>query len=222
MTQIGLPFDWASQTREVHFLAGEANASAVRHIEGWKSWPIPISILTGPARSGKSALGRYFARISQGVVIDEAEREPDDRMFHAWNVARDTGSPLLLISRVPPAGWPVSLPDLRSRLAAAPQVRIDEPDDALIRTLFENGLAQAGTAHSADVPEWLARRVERSYAAVAGVLDQLNALSLASGRKISVPSVKEALQKCKLLPIDDGDAGVPDAAGQDRKSSDDV
>lgn len=205
MSQIGLPFDWERQAGTGNFLVSDANRIAVRHIEQWRDWPVPIAILSGPARSGKSSLGRHFTALSGGEVIENAEREKAENLFHQWNIARDSGVPLLLIAQEPPAYWNVSLPDLRSRLAAAPHVRIGEPDDDLIRQLIETGLAQAGSAYAPDVPGWLSRRIERSYPAVASLLSELNSLSLAATRKISVPMLKEALQKSGISPIVGGD-----------------
>lgn len=222
MSQIGLPFEWQAQVDPGQFLIGEANRLAFRHIEQWRDWPIPISVLTGPRFSGKSLLGRYFAELSGGTVVDEANRQPNDVLFHAWNIARDSGVPLLLIASEAPGQWTVPLPDLRSRLAAAPHVRIAEPDDALVRALIETGLARAGSAYSADLPEWLALRVERSYAAVAALLVELNRLSLASSRKISIAIAKEALQKIGFPPIENGHIAPPEAQPRDNTSADDV
>jgi len=206
VSQIGLPFDWEGQAQADNFLIGEANHLALRHIEQWRDWPIPISILSGPARSGKTTLGRHFIALSDGEVIDDAERQGDEYLFHQWNIARDSGRPLLLIAQNAPAQWNVTLPDLRSRLVAAPHIRIAEPDDMLVRQLIETGLARAGSAFSSDVPEWLARRIERSYAAVADLLVRLNSLSLAASRKISVPMLKEALQISGTSPITETDS----------------
>jgi len=211
--QIGLPFDWQAQVRTGSFLVSEANGLALRHVEQWRDWPIPISVLSGPARSGRSSLGHHFAALSGGLLIDDADRACDRHLFHQWNIARDSGRPLLLIGQEPPALWPVDLPDLKSRLAAAPHVRIGDPDDALIRQLIETGLARGGSAYAADVPEWLARRVERSYAAVARMLVSLNRLSLEASRRISVPFLKEALQMQHFSPIVGGDETSPPAAG---------
>ena len=222
MSQIGLPFDWARQISEGGFLAGDANMLALRHIEGWQDWPLPVAIVSGPARSGKSLLGRYFATISGGTVIDDSERRADEALFHAWNRARDSGSPLLLISRDLPEAWPVTLPDLKSRLAAAPHVRIGEPDDRLMQALIERGLAQGGAAFSSDVPAWLARRTERSYAAIASLLEWLNTLSLASLRKISVPLLKEEMQNSGFLPIASENLEEISDPDQYGKSSDNV
>lgn len=219
MSQIGLPFAWGEQAGPGEFIVAEPNRLAARHIEQWREWPIPISILSGPPRSGKSLLARHFAAISGGTIIDDANRRDNQTLFHAWNVARDSGVPLLLIVREAPQGWTVSLPDLRSRLAAAPHVRIEEPDEALMIALIEAGLGQAGSAFAADVPSWLARRIERSYVAVAALLQRLNALSLASGRKITVTTAKEALQSAGFLPIDEEERDPPsDSESPDKQS----
>lgn len=219
MSQIGLPFAWGEQAGPGEFIVAEANRLAARHIAQWREWPIPISILSGPPRSGKSLLGRHFAAISGGTVIEDANHRDNQALFHAWNAARDSGIPLLLIAREAPQSWTVSLPDLRSRLAAAPHIRIGEPDEALVVALIEAGLGQAGSAFAADVPVWLARRIERSYSAVGTVLHHLNALSLASGRKITLATAKEALQNTGFLPIV-GDESKPssDPGPQDSRA----
>lgn len=201
MSQISLPLDWAGRGGEEDFLVSDANALAVRHLESWRDWPVQTSVLSGPPRSGRSMLGRKFVRLSGGEVIDDAEAVEDERLFHAWNRAQLDRRPLLLIATQPPELWDVALPDLRSRLAAVPHVRIGEPDEELALALVERGLARAGTAFSADLPAWLHRRIERSYAGIAAVVDCLNAASLSSGRKISVPFARETLQSAGFLPI---------------------
>jgi chromosomal replication initiation ATPase DnaA len=192
---------------------------AVDHIARWHEWPVPISVLSGPQGSGKTLLGLHFAEISGGTVIEDADRQHNDALFHQWNMARDSGRPLLLIARTSPATWDVTLPDLRSRLAAAPHVRIEEPDDALVSALIEMGLARAGSAFTADVAQWLSRNIERSYATVGVAVEQLNRFSLASGRKVSIAVAKEALQNFCLLPIVDANSGASESTETDKESS---
>nr|WP_221231094.1 chromosomal replication initiator DnaA [Sphingobium subterraneum] len=211
-----MPFDWAGQGAQKAgagepgggdaFIVSDANRLAARHIEQWRDWPIPVAVLSGPPRSGRTTLARHFAAISSGTIIDPVEGMTDEALFHAWNRALDTHTPLLLVAGSTPAQWTVTLPDLRSRLAAAPHVAIAEPDHDLVRALIETGLARAGSAFSADAPEWISRRLERRYAVVAAVLALLNQASLSSSRKISVPFAKEALHNAGFLPIVDDDA----------------
>jgi hypothetical protein len=199
--QIGLPFDWSAQGGDGAFLVSEANRIAVAHLENWRDWKVQTSVLSGPPRSGRSTLARQFAEASGGTVIERADRVGDETLFHAWNRAQIEARPLLLVADAPPAHWTVALPDLRSRLAAVPHVRIEEPDEPLIRALIERGLAQAGTAWAADLIDWLVKRMERSYAAIASTVDVLNRASIASGRKISVALAKDSLQAAGFLPI---------------------
>ena len=203
--QISLPFDWrgddSARSAGDGVLLGEANRIALAHLERWRDWPLAVSILTGPPRSGRSTLGRHFAAMSGGSVIDEAQGADEHALFHAWNAAQTERKPLLLIGHEAPSRWAVALPDLRSRLAAAPHVALAEPDEALGKALIERALQRAGAAFAADVPDWLLRRIERSYSAIEAATRLLDAAALSSGRKISVALAKETLQSAGLLPI---------------------
>lgn len=204
MIQFGLPLDWPGRSG-ADFLTSDANAVAVRHLENWRDWPVMTSILTGPALSGRSTLGRHFARQAGARVIDDAWPGDEEALFHAWNRAQDERRPLLLIADAPPALWTIALPDLRSRVGAAPHVALAQPDEALAIALIERGLMAAGAPFAADVPTWVGHRVERDYRTIAAVIDALNAHALSSGRKISAALAKEALQMAGILPIEGKD-----------------
>lgn len=201
MTQISLPLEWPGEAGDGDFLVSEANRIAAAHLERWQGWPLSISILTGPPRSGRSTLGRHFAQASGGSVIDDAQGRDEHMLFHAWNAAQTERRPLLLIGDDPPAQWPVALPDLRSRLASAPHVGIAPPDEALAQALIERQFARAGAAYAADVAAWLVRRIERSYVAIDAATRLLDRGALSSGRKISVAMAKETLQDAGVLPV---------------------
>ncbi|WP_150291601.1 chromosomal replication initiator DnaA [Sphingobium estronivorans] len=205
MRQISLPFERptgaGAQGTGDAFLVSDANRIAVRHLENWQHWPLAISVLSGPPLSGRSTLGRHFVAMSGGAVIDDAQDRDEQMLFNAWNEAQTARRPLLLIGRDAPERWPIALPDLRSRLAAAPHVALEQPDEALAQALIERSLACAGANYAADLPDWLLRRIERSYATIAAVTRLLDEAALSSGRKISVAMAKEALQGAGFLPI---------------------
>lgn len=205
MSQISLPFEWPGRGADEDFLVSDANRIAVRHLEGWRDWPLSVSVLTGPPLSGRSLLGRRFAAMSGGAVMDDAEGQDERLLFNAWNEAQTTHRPLLMIGETAPASWPVALPDLRSRLAAVPHVAIAQPDEPLARALVERALSRAGASYAADFPDWLIRRIERSYDAIVAVTRLLDEAALSSGRKISIAMAKEALQGAGFLPIVDPD-----------------
>ncbi|MDI1295224.1 MAG: chromosomal replication initiator DnaA [bacterium] len=201
MSQIGLPFEWQGQGPAQDFLVSEANAIAVAHLERWRDWPVSVAALTGPPLSGRSTLARQFARMSGGVVIDDAQGQDERLLFNAWNEAQTARRPLLLVGDTPPSQWTVALPDLKSRLAAMPHVAITEPDEPLARALIERFLTVSGTPYATELPDWLLRRIERRYGTIAAVVRLLDRTALSSGRKISVALAKETLQSAGFLPI---------------------
>src|SRR3546814_5612161 len=96
-------------------------------------------------------MGRLFARETGGRVIDGPDSVPEEEMFHAWNAAQASGTPLLIVADTPPSEWHVALPDLASRLRAVPVLKIGEPDDCLARDLIEALFARRGMAISPEV-----------------------------------------------------------------------
>lgn len=205
MSQISLPFErhgsGSGGAGDGDFLVSGANRLAVAHLDRWRDWPLSVSVLTGPPRSGRSTLARHFSAMSGGSVIDDAQDQDEHHLFHAWNAAQTARRPLLMVGRTPPVSWTVALPDLRSRLTAVPHVAITQPDEALARALVERAFDVAGAGYAADLPEWLLRRIERSYHVIDAVTQMLDRVALSSGRKISVALAKEALQSAGFLPI---------------------
>lgn len=195
MSQMALPLDW-TRTRDSDsgFLVSASNAEAVKHLEHSATWPVRVSVLVGPPQSGKSLLGTLFAEATGGEIIDTVHDVDDDTLFHAWNRAQEQQLPLLMIANSPPSDWSVTLPDLKSRLAAAPVVTIADPDDGLAAALIERLFADRGTRIADDLPAYLVPRIERSYAAIHQIVMQLDEAALAQRKRISVPFARQILQ----------------------------
>ncbi|PSJ37293.1 HdaA/DnaA family protein [Allosphingosinicella deserti] len=199
MAQIALPLDWPVADRDEDFLLSDANRLAFDHLKRWTLWPVMATLLTGPRKSGRSLLARIFVRKTGGRLFDNAERHEEEAIFHAWNHAQETRRPLLIVADAAPPGWTVALPDLRSRLAATPQIEIGAPDDCLIAGLIVKLLGDRGIAVPPDVAEYIVPRIERSYVAVQQVVDALDRALLSRGGRITVPTVKRALSEAGLI-----------------------
>ncbi|WP_419825421.1 HdaA/DnaA family protein [Sphingomonas sp.] len=199
MSQFALPLGWPEAERADDFIVTAANEAATRHLARWATWPLPVTLLTGPRRSGRTLLARLFAEATGGVVIDDAERVEEETIFHAWNDAAQRRRPLLIVAAAAPPEWPVALPDLASRLAATPRATIQPPDDALIARLVERGLARRGLDAPAAAIAYLNARIERSYVAVLAVVDAIDRLSLAGGRRLTVALAREALAASRVI-----------------------
>ena len=104
MNQIALPLDWPVADSDEDFLVSDANRSAFDHFRRWSTWPVMATILTGPRKSGRSLLGRIFARKTGGRLFDNAEEHDEEELFHAWNDAQERRKPLLLIAAAQVAG----------------------------------------------------------------------------------------------------------------------
>lgn len=191
--QIALPFQWPAEANERDFIVGDANRTAVRHLEHWSLWPVMASVLTGPRKSGRSLLGRIFAAKTGGRFVDNAETQDEERLFHAWNAAQADRKPLLLAADEPPARWKIKLPDLRSRLLASQHVAIEEPDSQLMTALVEKLINNRGLEARPEVVRYVVPRIERSYVALGRLVDALDEAALARRRPITLAVAKEAL-----------------------------
>jgi hypothetical protein len=193
MSQLPLPIAWAARGQDERLIVTPANRDALALVRDWRRWPGPASLLVGPPRSGRSLMGRLFAAESGGELVDDAEQADEERLFNLWNIARESGRPLLLIAREAPPIWPVALPDLRTRLATAAIARIAPPDEATVAALVAAGLEAAGSAFVPDLPEFVARRVTRCYESIDRLVARLNGESLASRSRLNLAAARAAL-----------------------------
>ncbi|WP_077146279.1 chromosomal replication initiator DnaA [Sphingopyxis sp. KK2] len=201
--QIALPLDWsAGGSNDGPLIVGTSNAEAIRYLRHVSTWPVRTAVLTGPRGSGRSLIGRLFARETGGRVIDGHGSVSEEEIFHAWNAAQASGTPLLIIADAPPGEWNIQLPDLRSRLAAVPVLAIGEPDDCLARDLIEALFAQRGIALAPGVASYIVPRMERSYAMVHRIVAALDAASLERGGAIGVRLTRETLLSQGLIDPD--------------------
>jgi chromosomal replication initiation ATPase DnaA len=199
MSQIALPFDWPPDPRDDEFLVSDSNARAIQQLERWSTWPVMAVVLTGPRKSGRSLLARIFAAKSGGEIIDDAERQNETAIFHAWNRAQQEHHPLVIVADAAPPEWSVKLPDLRSRLIASPVARIGPPDETLMQALFERQFLRRGLDARPDLIQWLQLRVERSHVAILRTVDILDQAVLARHKRLSIPLARATLQEAGLI-----------------------
>ncbi len=191
------------------FVVADGNREALAWIDRWPDWPAPALSLSGPTGCGKTHLGRIWATLSGAVVmegtdlegksvadlteladaspaivIEEAQRAPERALFHLYNLMRERRGFLLLISPEPPARWAVALPDLASRLRAAPAVAVAPPDDELLGSIILKQLADRQLHAGAGVVQYLVSRMERSAEAARRVVAALDRRALAERREI--------------------------------------
>jgi len=199
VAQIALPLDWPVADRDEDFLISDANCAAFDHLKSWSVWPVMATLVTGPRKSGRSLLGRLFVRKTGGRLFDNAEDHDEEAIFHAWNEAQTSRRPLLIVADSPPPIWQVTLPDLRSRLAATPHVALGDPDDRLIGDLIVKLLGDRGVAVPPEVPAYVVPRIERSYLAVHQAVAALDRALLSHHRRMTVAMARRALSESGMI-----------------------
>ena len=201
--QIALPLDWPQAQDESRFILSDANRDAFDHFRHWSLWPVKATLLTGPRRSGRSLLARSFVARVNGRLFDQAESRDEEELFHAWNAAQDSGHPLVMIVDKVPPEWEVTLPDLKTRLAVTPVARIEQPDDALFRSIIRLLFADRGLHIPDEALKYIGERVERSYWMAERVVEAIDRFAIAERARLSLPTIRRAL----------ADGGIIDARG---------
>jgi hypothetical protein len=197
--QIALPLDWPQAQDESRFILSEANRAAFEHFRSWSMWPVKATMLTGPRRSGRSLLARNFISRVGGRLFENADRQDEEELFHAWNAAQDSGKPIVLIvDEVPPA-WQVGLPDLKTRLAITPIARIEQPDDELFRAIIQLLFADRGMHIPDEALKYIGDRVERSYWMAERVVEAIDRFAIAERSRLTLPTVRRALAEGGII-----------------------
>ena len=200
------------------YVVGASNRAALALIERWPDWPQDIVLLSGPEGAGKTHLAHIWAERSgaefvllqdrsgagkatflrrKAAVVEDIDRATgaEQALFHLINSAREAGASLLLTSRYPAGSWPVGLPDLRSRLRLAAPATLAAPDDALLRQVVVKLFADRQLIVDKSVVDFLLPRIERSFAAAAHIVAELDHEALASSRAITRPMAAQVLDR---------------------------
>ena len=204
----------AAMTR-AEFFVSPSNAVALQVVEGWQSWPGRKLLLIGPEGSGKTHLARVWAGLADAVILDartlaevdlaplagtpvaveDADHLPPEAeaaLFHLHNIVTPGGA-LLLTAKAPPRDWGLALPDLISRMQAAPLARLEAPDDALLSAVLVKLFADRQVAVPPNLIPYLISRMPRSVGAARTLVTALDARSLAGARPITRALAGEVL-----------------------------
>jgi len=192
---------------EDNFLVSSCNREAWQWIHSWPNWS--ALILYGPAGCGKSHLGNIWGERAKAQrislppggevrgswLIEDIERITDERaLLHFFNSVKENGGSLLLTSACTANQLPFTLPDLTSRLMALPSAHIDQPGDDVLGATLRKQFTDRQMKVDDEVIAYMVPRVERSFAAAKGLVEQLDSLALAEHRNITIPLVKRILE----------------------------
>ena len=213
--QLKLELERETPFRANDFVVSDCNRAASLNLSQWPDAAAGLGggvlSLCGPAGSGKSHLAALWAeRVGavplhgveaaladplelegRPVLLDRAADADDETLFHLLNLTQAPGGALLLVSRKAPSLWPVTLPDLHSRLNAIRTVAIEEPDEAVLAAMLERAFDRRSIRPHPDVIPYLVRRIERSAQAAETVVERLDALHRPVTRRLAAQVIEE-------------------------------
>jgi len=202
------------------FLIADSNRDAVSWIDLWPEWPAPALVLYGPAACGKTHLAAVWSAQAKATVINPedlstqsadilcargthflidpvdpwiGDRAAETTLFHLYNLAKENGRTMLLTMRVPPVRLSFAIPDLASRLRAAPGVAIHAPDEMLLGAVLVKMFADRQLQIGEDVLNYILPRMERSFAAARDLVEKADRQALAEKRPVSIPLIRHVL-----------------------------
>ena len=217
--QLALDFEHRPALTGEDFLVAPCNADAVAWLDRCPDWPGPALAVHGPRGCGKTHLALVFQGMSgakaithdmlllgnppglmgdaPAVVLDDAEEclGAEEALLHLYNWVNQSGGRMLMTALSPPARWPISLPDLSSRLKAATAVGVGAPDDALIAAVLVKLFADRQLKVDEDVIGYMLSRMERTFDAARRLVEAVDARALAERRNITVPLVGQIFEE---------------------------
>jgi DnaA-homolog protein len=195
MQQLILDIGPAAEPDFENFVAGP-NAEALARVRSLATGELREAIvyLWGDTGSGRTHLLRAAARVNPGLMIaDDVEAldpSAQQQLFNAIN----GGARVLAAGSAAPGGLALR-EDLRTRLAWGLVYQLRPLSDADKGRHLRAEAARRGLRLSDEVVTYLLTRLPRDLASLNAVLEALDRYSLAAKRPITLPLVREALER---------------------------
>lgn len=196
----------------------EANRDAAHLLTQWRAWPNGALALVGPKGAGKTHLAlawaleagarqlqpaaspetaaTLFQEADRRLVVDDADGPRNEEMlWRLLDLARTEGGAVLLVAAEPPARWPVSTPDLASRLKSLAVARLQEPDQALMEVVLRRICREQFIYLRDDAARYLALRLPRTFEAAHQAAAALDADLVRGAKPVSLKAAKAALAR---------------------------
>jgi DnaA family protein len=182
-----------------NFIAGP-NAEAVAAVRSFADGKTreAVMYLWGEPGSGRSHLLKAAVRVSPGLVIADDVEKLDDTaqqvLFAAINAAREGSPPVLAAGDRPPAQLALR-EDLRTRLAWGLVYQLKPLADEEKALHLRAEAARRGLRLPEEVLGYLLDRLPRDLPSLKAVLEALDRYSLAAKRPVTLPLLREALER---------------------------
>lgn len=114
-------------------------------------------------------------------------------LFDLYNRCRADGATMLFAASEPAAALQLTLPDLRSRLAACAQARVRALPEPARRAILQQRAEARGIELDAAALDWLFTHHARDLATLIALLERIDHAALAARRRVTVPFLRGLL-----------------------------
>jgi DnaA family protein len=134
------------------------------------------------------------------VCVDDVDAvagnlDSEQALFRLFNEAQESRSRLVFAAAAAPRGIAWRLDDWRSRAASCVVYHVRELDEAGRARALELRAAQRGLKLPAETLDYLMKRMPRDLHSLFDILDELDEASLAAQRRLTIPFIREALER---------------------------
>lgn len=213
--QLALELGHTPALAEADFLVGEGNRLAYERVMAFPHWPDCVTLIVGPAKSGKSHLARIFADRAGGrfaradgldqlatqggnapLVIEDLDGGMFDEtaLFHLLNQSMRDQRPLLLTAQGEVGQWPFRTDDVLSRARRAAMFRISLSDDIQLSQMLVKLFADRQVVVEPKIVSYVVARMERSAQEAASLVELMDRLALSQKTAITRSIAAQALQ----------------------------
>jgi DnaA family protein len=116
-------------------------------------------------------------------------------LFQLFNAAGELSTKLIFASEWAPRQIAWRLEDWRSRAGACVVYQLQELDDVGRGEALRLRAAQRGLQLPPETSDYLLKRLPRDLPSLCGVLDELDEASLVAQRRLTIPFIRDALEK---------------------------
>ena len=157
---------------------------------------LPLAELRGAdASAGTEGLERSALLCVDDLQAVAGDRAWEEALFHLYNRCEAGGARLLVASRPAVSALGLGLPDLVSRLNACVTLALRPLEDDDRAEVLRRRARARGLELGEEVTAYLLARHARDLHSLTALFERLDAAALAGKRRITVPLVREVLEK---------------------------
>jgi chromosomal replication initiation ATPase DnaA len=218
MEQLTLKFPFSKKFFNQDFFVSKNNFSAFKLIESWPDWPGKWLNIFGESGSGKTHLAKILERKIrltrlidaknvnnntidelEGIdclIIDRFNNNIDENIFYSiLNQSKQLDKYLLINSLTSIKTSSFCLKDLKSRISSFIYIGIELPTDDLLKVIITKTLSDKQITISPKLTDYIINNIERSYEKMFKFLNDVDELSLSTGKSININLIKTILNR---------------------------